>query len=309
MTTVVKMRKQVYMWWLCLAVLLVAPTGAAVGQGFSFTHQAVTDLKVLASATMAGRGTGTGGNAKARAYIIQRLKAMGVQPVGGTFEHPFTGSSNTGHALAGTNIVGTVRGSTNKTIVVTAHYDHLGQRYGYIYYGADDNASGVAALLAVAEYFTKNPPRHNILLVAFDAEEHGLVGAKQFVAQPPVPVSQMALNINLDMVSRSAKKELVACGTRHYPQLKPLVQAVAPQHSGLTVKYAHDGAPNGGQDWTTSSDHAHFHSKGIPFVYFGVEDHPDYHKPTDTFDRIDQRFYNDVVLFITHVVKHMDLHL
>ena len=111
------------------------------------------------------------------------------------------------------NVVGAVEGTspTDSTIVVTAHYDHLGVQNGVIYPGADDNASGVAALLAIARYVKTHPLRHDILFVAFDAEELDLAGAKAFLARPPKPIPAMALNVNLDMVSRNDRNRDLRC--------------------------------------------------------------------------------------------------
>ena len=104
--------------------------------------------------------------------------------------------------------------------VVSAHYDHLGIRDGVVYPGADDNASGVAVILEVAAYCQKNPFRRSIVFAAFDAEEGGLQGARVFVATPPVPKERIALNVNLDMVSRSDKREIFIAGTYHTPALE-----------------------------------------------------------------------------------------
>ena len=309
MTTVFKIHPGRYLVAVLVYMFFAGVATPLLGQQFSYQHQAVTDLEVLASAQMTGRGTGTEGNQRARNYIIKRLQEIGVKPLGNSYEQPFSATDRQGKPIKGINVVGAIQGSGPGYLVVSAHYDHLGKRFGRIFFGADDNASGVAAMLALADYFANNPPVHTLLLVAFDAEEHGLVGARQFVTHCPVPINKVVLNINMDMVSRSSKQELYAAGTYHYPQLKPLLQTIAGQHPGVKVKFGHDGAPGSGEDWSTASDHGPFHRKGIPFIYFGVEDHADYHKPTDTFDKINQKFYNDVVRFITHATKHIDANL
>ena len=112
-------------------------------------------------------------------------------------------------------------------IVVSAHYDHVGVRNGEIYPGADDNASGTAALLAIAGLCKKAPWQHDVVFAAFDAEEQGLQGARAFVAAPPIPKERIALNINMDMVSRSATREIYIAGTGYHPPLRQVLEAVA----------------------------------------------------------------------------------
>src|SRR5690606_11353073 len=128
----------------------------------------------------------------------------------------------------------------------------------------------------------------------FDAEEGGLRGARAFVAAPPVPLDSIRLNVNLDMVGRNARGELYVAGLHHYPFLTPIVSAVQAE-AEIRVLPGHDDPSLGADDWTSQSDHGAFHEKGIPFLYFGVEDHPDYHRPTDTFDHIMPGFFVDAV--------------
>jgi Zn-dependent M28 family amino/carboxypeptidase len=148
-----------------------------------------------------------------------------------------------------------------------------------------------------------------MLFLAPDAEEMGLQGSRYFVANTPFPIEQLALNINMDMVSRSDKNELYAVGTYHYPGLKKILSKQTVK--GFTLKFGHD-EPNSGQvgdDWSNASDHAPFHQKGIPFIYFGVEDHEDYHKPTDTFERIQPEFFSAVVVGIGNSLRLLDQNL
>ena len=192
--------------------------------------------------------------------------------------------------------------------VVSAHYDHLGIRDGQIYPGADDDASGVAVILELAAFCQKTPFRHTILFAAFDAEERGLQGAKAFLVKPPVPKDRIALNVNLDMVSRSDKREIFVAGTYHYPDLKAPLEEVA-KRAPITVLFGHDkpvAIAGGVEDWTNQSDHGPFHAAKIPFVYFGVEDHADYHKPTDTADKINRGFFVDVAETILDAVLALD---
>lgn len=270
------------------------------------------DVGVLAHDSMEGRLVGTPGSARARAFLLRRFAQIGLQPVGGsTFEHPFTFTRGDTQ-IQGVNLVGMVRGAERpeQYIVVTAHYDHVGIRNGEIYNGADDNASGTAALLQIAEHFTRRQPRHSMLFVAFDAEEGGLNGARAFVAQPPVPKDALVLNVNMDMVGRNDAGQLYVAGTHHYPQLLPHVREVATV-AEIELIPGHD-TPNPARpsdDWTSASDHGAFHAAGIPFLYFGVEDHPDYHRPTDDIEGIQPGFYARAVRTILRAVEVLDKRL
>jgi Zn-dependent M28 family amino/carboxypeptidase len=168
---------------------------------------------------------------------------------------------------------------------VSAHYDHLGVRDGEVYNGADDDASGSMGLVALARAARSVQLRHSLLFVAFDAEEDGLRGSRAFVADPPVPLDSIVLDLNMDMVART-NGVLWAGGSHQTPALRPILEGVA-SRAPLDLRLGHDapGAPEG-DDWTNSSDHGPFNAVGIPYVYLGVEDHPDYHRPTDDFDRV-----------------------
>jgi hypothetical protein len=304
---------------LALALLLAAcnvavppeapPTAAPSIDG----QQLLEDLRTLSSAEMEGRRMGSAGHARAQAYIRQRFAEVGLEPLAdGRFDLPIRYVPR-GDSVEqdGTNFAGVIRGTVDpeRYLVVTAHYDHLGIRDGEIYYGADDNASGTAALFALAEALRQRPPRHSVLFVALDAEEVGLRGARAFVADPPLPLDAIALNVNMDMVSRSETGELYAAGTYHYPFLFPLVERVA-ERAPVTLLTGHD-RPDlpPGDDWTLSSDHGAFHEVGIPFIYFGVEDHPGYHNPTDTFENITPEFYVRAVTTVLDFVREADAEL
>lgn len=270
------------------------------------------DIGVLAHDSMEGRGAGTPGSARARAFIERELARRGVEPLNGSYLHPFTFNRRGDSAeTEGVNVIGIVRGTTSpdRYIVISAHYDHLGVRNGEIYNGADDNASGTAALLALARSFAEHPARHSLIFAAFDAEEHGLRGARAFVADLPVPQDAITLNVNMDMVGRNDAGELYVAGTYHYPDLLPLVERIAAE-AEVTLIPGHDrpdSAP--GDDWSLASDHGAFHEIGIPFLYFGVEDHPDYHKPTDDVEGIQPGFYARAVRTIAGAVRIVDAEL
>ena len=272
----------------------------------------MSHVSVLAADSMRGRLSGSPEAAETRAYIARQFGRAGLQRVGVSFEHPTEITSPRDSSVRrATNIVGLVRGRAHRDqyIVVTAHYDHVGVRNGEIYNGADDNASGTGALIEMARWFAAHPPQSSILFVALDYEEGGLNGARGFVAHPPVPLSQIVLNVNMDMVGRNARNELFASGTSHYPFLRPYLDSAAAR-SSITLRFGHDD-PNGPRtdDWTTQSDHYAFHTANIPFVYFGVEDHPDYHRPTDDVERLMPTFYAGAVNTILDALRVFDRNL
>lgn len=292
----------------CLLGLLVVLAMPALAQPAFDTDQLLADVAVLAADSLEGRGAGTAGSEKAQAYIRRAFDRIGLQPVGDSFDHAFSLGRDASDAVRGVNLVGSLAGTTvaDSVIVVTAHYDHLGIRGGAIFNGADDNASGVAGILALASYFSHHPPRHTLLFAALDAEEMGLRGARAFLDDPPIDPGRIVLNVNLDMISRNAQQELFVAGTYHYPFLKPTLEQVATR-SSIHLRFGHD-QPQGkaGEDWTRSSDHGVFHQAGIPFVYFGVEDHRDYHKATDEYANIDPAFFSQAVATILDAVQQLD---
>ena len=291
-----------------LAAILAGLSTAAQAAPKPGAH-ALDDVRILSADDMEGRGIGTPGGAKARAYIVKRFGQIGLKPQGSTFERPFTFKPKfVGKDVTGVNLVARIEGtsSSNKVLVVSAHYDHLGVRKGEIYNGADDNASGVAGLLAVAEAFKARPPRHTVLIVAFDGEESGLRGAKAFVADPPVPLAAIGLNVNFDMISKNAKGELYVSGAGPQPWLKPVLQGVA-KTAPVKLKLGHDTDAEGKQNnWTQQSDQGPFAVAGVPWVYFGVEDHPEYHKPTDDFATVPQDFFKRAVTTVVVATRALD---
>lgn len=253
------------------------------------TEFMLEDLRKLSHDAAEGRQTGTKGAEAARRFIIKQLEDMKAKSLRDDFRHPFNFVSRGGDTIQAENIVAYIKGEEQTAFVITAHYDHLGVRDGVVYNGADDNASGVAAMLAMVEYFKSHKPRHTIVFAALDAEEMGLQGAKAFLEDESIPQDMIKLNVNMDMISMNDKNELYVAGTSHYPDLKPIVEQV--QTLPLQLKFGHDTPDLGNDDWTNSSDHGPFHKKGIPFLYFGVEDHANYHKPTDDFENVNKDFY------------------
>lgn len=239
-------------------------------------------LQILAADSMEGRAVGTPGGERARTWLLAEFERLRLGRIGPSFEQPFDAAGQ-----PGVNLIARIEGTERpeRHIVLTAHYDHVGIRQGEIHNGADDNASGVSTALEIARVLRSAPPRTSVIIALLDAEEGGLRGARAFVDSPPVPIGSIELNINLDMVARTAGL-LWAAGAYHTPELRPTLESLV-AGAPLTLRLGHD-RPNAleGDDWTQSSDHGPFHAAGIPFVYFGVEDHADYHQPTDDARRV-----------------------
>ncbi|WP_293788639.1 M28 family peptidase [uncultured Pedobacter sp.] len=267
--------------------------------------QLLKDVEVLSLDAYQGRKTGTKGAEMARAYIIERFQKLGLKsyPPHVNYAQEFIFNDRKGTKVNGTNIIGYIPGKGNNVIVVSAHYDHLGVIKGEVFNGADDNASGTAGLLKIAAYFSKNKPNNTIIFAAFDAEEMGLQGAKAFVGNPPIPVNTIAINLNMDMISHSDKGELYVCGTFKYPDLKRYIDTA---RTDIKVSLGHDDPKLGRDDWTNQSDQGAFNAKNIPFLYFGVEDHKDYHQATDEYNTITPAFFSKAAEVVLDVVKRVD---
>ncbi|MFI1772903.1 M28 family peptidase [Thalassobellus citreus] len=272
----------------------------------SFNEAALLqNLKTLSSDLYEGRRTSTQGAVRAKKFIINEFSKLDVLPINKSYEQHFS-FINHRKQYNGTNVLGLIKGTTlvNEYIVISAHYDHEGIKNGEIFNGADDNASGISALFAFAEYFKKYPPKHSVILAAFDGEELDLQGSKYFVNHTVVPLKQIKANLNLDMISRSDKNELFAVGASINKLFKHVIENVK-QSEKIKIILGHDGY-DGLENWVYASDHANFYKKGIPFLYFGVEDHKDYHEPTDDYENIHPKFYIEAVKGIISIFEKID---
>lgn len=264
-----------------------APAGPTASQ-----QQWLDDIRTLSADAMQGRDTGSPGGEMARNYIVGRLEALGVapSPMGRLQPWEMQGRTRSGpKTYNGTNILGVIPGTRvgGRWIVVSAHYDHVGVNEGQIYNGADDNASGVATMLALAAELKRQAPEHGVIIVAFDGEERGLLGAKHFVEAPPVPLETIAMNLNFDMTARAETDgKLWVTGTYQNPQFRPILEGI-PANGAVALAFGKDTPQDTGEDnWVDSSDHAPFYHAQVPFLYLGVNYHPDYHRPSDDFDKI-----------------------
>ncbi|MBU1823235.1 MAG: M20/M25/M40 family metallo-hydrolase [Bacteroidetes bacterium] len=251
-------------------------------------------VQYLASDRLKGRGTGSRENDKAARYIIKEFKKLGLAPLGTDgYRQPFTARVRRvvvpDSLRQASNIIGFLDNKAPYTIVIGAHFDHLGlgrqgsskatNPEGQIHNGADDNASGVAGLLELARYFSQNDTNepYNFLFIAFGAEELGLQGSRHFVNNPTLPLDKINFMTNMDMIGRYNPGRGVGIGgygtSDAWPDIFKDVQG--------EVKFFTDWAGSGG------SDHGSFYAKNIPVLFFHTGGHDDYHTPTDDADKVD----------------------
>ena len=256
------------------------------------------DVVFLASDLMEGREAGKRGERMAARYISRRMAEIGLEPKGtkGYYQSfPFeatdphaTPDRNNPHARpkgekrTGQNVVGYLDNKAKSTVIIGGHYDHLGFAHSgsrhvgppAIHNGADDNASGIAALLYLAERLKEEgPKRHNYLFIAFSAEEMGLYGSKYYVANPTIDLDEVSYMLNMDMIGRlNPAKVLAVNGAGTSPAWKPALERHADKR-GLTVKTTDSGIG--------PSDHTSFYLAKIPVLHFFSGQHTDYHKPGD----------------------------
>ncbi|MFZ1380527.1 MAG: M28 family peptidase, partial [Saprospiraceae bacterium] len=244
------------------------------------------DVVYLASEDLEGRETGKDGEKLAAAYIAKRFHDIGLSPKGDNgWYHSFAFSSNphekTLKDVKGTNVVGFLNRKAKQTIVIGAHYDHLGHGANgslapndhSVHNGADDNASGVSSLLWLAERLSKvKKLKTNVLFIAFSGEEFGLHGSKAFVDRPTIPLESISAMFNMDMVGRlNAERTILVSGVGTSKEWGAFLDNAKPS----------DIKMNRSESGIGPSDHTSFYLKNIPVLHFFTGQHGDYHKPSD----------------------------
>ena len=273
----------------------------------SVAADSLNDIRELSSPQLEGRKTGTESAERARRYIVNRFKQIGLASINDDFQHHFVYGS---HNKSGVNLIAFREGCRYPAqyIVITAHYDHLGKQGRKIYHGADDNASGVAAMLNIAEHLQANCPSYSFIFAATDAEESGLYGSKAFIQRPPVAKERIIFNLNLDMISRADRRgRLYLTGARQFPELIALLDKRFPKIQFLS----HNGPSRVGRnasrhDWLNASDHGPFYRAQIPYLFFGGQDHPQYHTEDDQWQRIEPEFLQMALSAILATVEWVD---
>ncbi|MCG3164467.1 MAG: hypothetical protein POELPBGB_00221 [Bacteroidia bacterium] len=273
------------------------------------------DVTYLADDKLEGRETGTPGSEAAAEYIAKRFMEAGLQPKGnnGTFFQVFSQKPKGVHGetlpdsvkeVSVKNVLGYIGNGAATTVVIGAHYDHLG--YGdegslntgtkAIHNGADDNASGTAALLQLAESLKGKYKSNNYLFIAFSGEEKGLWGSSYYSKNSTIPISTINYMINMDMVGRLTENKLAIYGTGTSPVWNDLLKKVIPDSIKLTKTESGVGP----------SDHTSFYLKDIPVLHFFTGQHEDYHKPSDDVEKINFNGMVAVINYIENVIAELN---
>ncbi len=256
----------------------------------SITSKELSDhIHYFASNLLEGRGTGDKGGELARDYIAKQFKSYGLAPGGDTETYTQKFPTSLGDSW---NVIGYLEGSdpvaSKQVVIVGAHYDHLGKgKYGSragragrgkIHPGADDNASGTAGVLEIAESFAEKgiKPKRTILFICFGAEEIGLVGSRYYCKNPKFPLENTVAMLNMDMISRGRSDSVIVYGIALSPQLDKLLDNA--NHANIDIR-------KGGM--APFSDHWSFYRSNVPAIMFCTGMNPDLHMPTDTPDKCD----------------------
>ncbi len=263
--------------------------------------QFLRHTEYLASPELRGRGLGSRELEQAARYIADRFRAAGLQAPGGGYLQRWRESVAAAGEVELANVVGLLPGVNPdldaRPIVVGAHYDHLGVVDGQIHPGADDNASGVAILIESAVKLARAfSPERPILFVAFTAEEAGLVGSRYFLENPPGGFSDFFAMINIDSVGRLEGRNLQVFGTESAYEWPFMAQGI-----GFTI-----GVPSEFPAAAVASgDHVSFLQAGIPAIHLFGGVHPDFHRPSDTSDRLDTAGMSDIALWLEEALAYL----
>ncbi len=279
------------------------------------TDQLMFDVAYLASDLLEGRETGTRGEQLAAEYIARRFEQIGLTPKGSegyfySFDYKYSnnphGSGGDTEQRTGKNVVGMIDNQAEYTIVIGAHYDHLGHgSFGSlhtdgpaIHNGADDNASGVAVILQLAERLKRlENPLYNFLIMGFSGEELGLYGSKNFVKSPTLGLDKISCMINLDMVGRlNEEKVLVINGVGTSPAWMEMLPKI--DVHGITIKTTESGIG--------ASDHTSFYLEDLPAIHFFTGQHAEYHKPTDDSNLINYEGMEQVADYIMALIQQLN---
>jgi hypothetical protein len=270
-------------------------------------------VEAIAHDSMRGRATPSRELDMTAAYIASQFRGLGLRPLGDddrsfiqSYPIPIQRSEQA------PNVVGLLEGSDpalkGEFVVFSAHMDHVGVgapvNGDSIYNGADDNASGTAAVLALAEAFArgKERPRRSLIFLSVSGEERGLWGSAYFASHPPVPIDSIVAALNIDMIGRNWRDTIVAIGKEH-SDLGAKVDSVAAQLPELRMSPIDDPWPN--EQFYFRSDHYNFARRGVPVLFFFSGVHGDYHAPDDEPDKIDFEKETRVVRLLYNFGMHI----
>jgi peptidase M28-like protein/PDZ domain-containing protein len=276
------------------------------------------DIAYLASDRLEGRLTGTPGNDSAAAYLARRYAALQIKPASPGYLQKFSAHSAAEAHIGITsgrptqNVVAILPGSDPRVageyVVIGAHFDHLGRDTQFaldpeakdaIRNGADDNASGTAAVLQLARMLKAAHPRRSLIFANFSGEEEGLLGSEWFVDHSPVPLDSIVAMINFDMVGRLRNDKLLIYGTATAGEFSAIVDS-ANAHASVPFKISGSG------DGFGASDQSSFYARGVPVLHFFTDIHDDYHRATDDVEKINLGGEARVVDLAYRVVESID---
>ena len=275
-------------------------------------------LHYLSSDNLQGRKVGSHGSELTQQYLVEQLSNADILPFAAHYLTPFLIEKgfNTIHA---NNVVALIPGVEypDKFIVISAHFDHLGVKGRKIYNGADDNASGTSALLHYAKLLKQSPLRYSVILLFTDGEEVNLNGARAFVRQNEILLPNIKLNINVDMIAGDKRTKRLRYISRGLDTILSNEQLSAyaeyQQKAVITIKKGFRQPTRNDRNnktrWEMASDHGAFHRKEIPFIYFGVGTHHNYHQTSDTFENVNQEFFIKAVDSIYQQITFLDQNL
>ena len=314
---------------LLTSLLYVSAAWSNTGVGTEILPNIITDkdklstlehVKILSSYQFSGRKFASQGNIDSQDYLVSTLKALSIPAFNNQYRHSFK-QSGLFQSKQGTNIIGYIQGTHQKDeyIVLTAHYDHLGTTRSKIYNGADDNASGTAALLLYAKLLKDKPLNYSVILLFTDGEEVDLLGAKAFISQQKNLLNNIKLNMNLDMIAGSKKTKKLRFLSRDLAQILSTQQvdefaqlqryfknnSIAHLTAGFR-RIKSVGSNVNRANWLMASDHGVFSKAGIPFIYFGVGTHKNYHSEFDDYDNINKNFYLAAISIIFQQLAYID---
>lgn len=300
-----------------LTLLSILPSIFCFGQDQSNQLQQIqVDVVYLASNLLLGRETGTKGEELASAYIVERFKENGLKKVGpdNSWQQPFEFNlKDNPHATTGGvdrvghNVIGFIDNGATNTIVIGAHYDHLGMGLPMaslntgepaIHNGADDNASGVSAMLYLAGKLAKSSAKkNNYLFIGFSGEELGLYGSKYFTEHSPIDLGTINYMLNMDMVGRlNEERTLAVYGAGTSPTWKENLEKI--NNGRFNIKTTDSGIG--------PSDHTSFYLKNIPVLHFFTGQHSEYHKPSDDSELINYQGIQDIADFMLDLIEKFD---
>ena len=321
-----------------LSLILVIPFFSFAQENLTYANSINnTDLykhiEVLSSDSLEGRETGKPGQKMAAEYIANQFKKIGIPPYKRkTYYQKFKVKSErhickcddcdltffkrifkANQTIRGENVLGYIEGSDLKDelLIITAHYDHLGKHDSLIFNGADDDASGVSAALEIAEAFMLakkegNGPRRSILIMPVSGEEKGLLGSRYYTDNPIYPLENTVANLNIDMIGRlddwhdNGNYVYLIGSDRLSYDLHDLNEKINNEYIGIDLDYRFNDKDDPNR-YYYRSDHYNFAKNNIPVIFYFNGVHEDYHKPSDTIEKLDFDKINTItkLIFLT----------